>query len=185
MSTETRKSCRIARRADQQGARPLVRNQAKVEKCVTGTTLPQPQALQDNQNETSTQNGSVDADITQSSRKQTRQKWTRGEYKQVMTAYYQAVLEPSDQNNTKYTYQLWREMNTDVRPNIDANKLANVRRDIVKNKRLSDSELEAIKSRIRANIKSTKLPVNSDATKGTNNEEDVVEREIDAQSKSS
>ena len=182
MSTETRKSCRIARRADQQGARPLVGNQAKVKKCVTGTTLPQPQALQDNQNETSTQNGSVDADITQSSRKQTRQKWTMGEYKQVMTAYYQAVLEPSDQNNTKYTYQLWREMNTDVRPNIDANKLANVRRDIVKNKRLSDSELEAIKSRIRANIKSTKLPVNSDATKGTNNEEDVVEREIDAQS---
>ena len=99
-----------------------------------------------------------------------------------MTAYYQAVLEPSDQNNTKYTYQLWREMNTDVRPNIDANKLANVRRDIVKNKRLSDSELEAIKSRIRANIKSTKLPVNSDATKGSNNEEDVVEREIDTQS---
>ena len=55
-------------------------------------------------------------------------------------------------------------MNTDVRPNIDANKLVNVRRDIVENKRLSDSELEAIKSRIRANIKSTKLPVNSDAT---------------------
>ena len=85
-------------------------------------------------------------------------------------------------NNTKYTYQLWREMNTDVRPNIDAKKLANVRRDIVKNKRLSDSELEAIKSRIRANIKSTKLPVNSDATQETDIEEKVVEREIDTQS---
>ena len=78
-----------------------MRNQAEVKKCVTGTTLPQPQTLQDNQNEASTQNGSVYADITQSSRKQTRQKWTGGEYNQVMTAYYQAVLEPSDQNNVK------------------------------------------------------------------------------------
>ena len=82
-------------------------------------------------------------------KKQTRQKWTRDEYKQVMTAYYQGIPEPSEENNTKHTYRIWREMNTNVRPNIDANRLANVRRDILKNKMLPDAELETIKSQIR------------------------------------
>ena len=85
MRIETRKSCHITGCVDQQGARPLVRKQAEIEKYVTGTTLPQPQALQDNLNEKSILNGLEDADILQSSRKQTRKKWTRGEYKQVLT----------------------------------------------------------------------------------------------------
>ena len=33
-------SCRIARRADEQGARPPTSNQAGVEKSITGTSLP-------------------------------------------------------------------------------------------------------------------------------------------------
>ena len=149
MNTEKRNSCRIARRADQQGARPSERNQAEVEKCATGTNSPHPQAPEDNQNENSTQAGSLAADNMNYPKKQTRQKWTRDEYKQVMTAYYQAIVEPSEENNTKHNYRIWREMNTNVRPNIDANRLANVRRDILKNKRLSDAELETIKSQIR------------------------------------
>ena len=100
MNTEKRNSCRIARRADQQGARPSARNQAEVEKCATGTNSPHPQAPEDNQNENSTQAGSLAADNMNYPKKQTRQKWTRDEYKQVMTAYYQAILEPSEENNT-------------------------------------------------------------------------------------
>ena len=183
MNTRNRKSCRIARRADEQGARPLARNQAEVEKCATGTTLPQPQAPEDNQNENSTQIGSLEADDMNSTRKQTRQKWTRGEYKQVMTAYYQAVLEPSEENNTKHVYQIWRGMNVDVRRNIDANKLANVRRDILKNKRLSDAELQAIKSQIRGQSESTALPVTIDAIQENDNEtvREAKENDIEVQ----
>ena len=140
MNAEKRNSCRIARRADQQGARPSARNQAEVEKCATGTNSSHPQAPEDNQNENSTQAGSLAADSMNYPKKQTRQKWTRDEYKQVVTAYYQAILEPSEGNNTKHTYRIWREMNTNVRPNIDANRLANVRGDILKNERLSDAE---------------------------------------------
>ena len=66
-----------------------------------------------------------------------------------MRAYYQALKQPSNENNTNHTYEIWRKINIDNRTNIDANKLANVRRDIVKNKRLTDTELEGIRTDIR------------------------------------
>ena len=44
-------------------------------------------------------------------------------------------------------------MNADNRMNIGANKLANARRDIVKNKLLTEAELESIKSEVRINQK--------------------------------
>ena len=78
-----------------------------------------------------------------------RQKWIREEYKQVIKAYYQALEQPSNEDGTNHTYQIWRMMNADNRMNIDANKLANIRRDIVKNKQLTGAELESIKSDIR------------------------------------
>ena len=110
MNTGNRKSGHIARRADKQGARPSARNQAEVEKYATGTTLPQPQAPEDNQNENSTQTGSLEAENEKSSRKQTRPELTRGEYKQVIAAYYQAMLKPSEENNTEHAYRIWRGM---------------------------------------------------------------------------
>lgn len=45
--------------------------------------------------------------------------------------------------------------NPTSRPNLDANKLANVRRDIVKNKRLSETEIENIRTRIRETLTDT------------------------------
>ena len=68
-----------------------------------------------------------------------------------MKAYYQALEQPSNENSTNHTYLIWRGMNADNRTSIDVNKLANVRRDIVKNKRLTEAELESIKSDIRKN----------------------------------
>ena len=50
-------------------------------------------------------------------------------------------------------------MNIDNRTNIDTNKLANVRRDIVKNKRLTDTELERIRTDIRKEHQSPKTAV--------------------------
>ena len=51
-----------------------------------------------------------------------------------MEAYVAAQMKPSGETNTKQTYMLWRIANPTSRLNIDANKLANVRRDIIKKK---------------------------------------------------
>ena len=52
-----------------------------------------------------------------------------------MSAFYQALNEPKN-NNTKHTYEIWRREVGEHRPYIDANKVANVRRDIMNKKRL-------------------------------------------------
>ena len=63
------------------------------------------------------------------------------EYIEIMEAYYYAKYHPSDESNTKQTYKIWREKNLNNRQYVDANKLANVRRQIVRDKRLTDIEL--------------------------------------------
>ena len=76
-----------------------------------------------------------------------RTKWTKEDYKEVMVAYYTAINNPTDVNNTQNTYRIWRKKNPNKRPNMDANKLANVRRDIIKNNRLTNVELQEIKQK--------------------------------------
>ena len=71
----------------------------------------------------------------------------------MMEAYVTAQMKPSGETNTKQTYALWRTANPTSRLNIDANKLANVRRDILKKKRLTDAELENIRRNVRERLK--------------------------------
>ncbi|CAI9727582.1 Hypothetical predicted protein [Octopus vulgaris] len=52
---------------------------------------------------------------------------------------------PSQERHTANSYSIWRTRNQDSRPYLDENKLANVRRDILRNNRLTDSEKSAIK----------------------------------------
>ncbi|CAI9720768.1 Hypothetical predicted protein [Octopus vulgaris] len=52
---------------------------------------------------------------------------------------------PSQERHTTNSYSIWRTRNQDSRPYLDENKLANVRRDIFRNNRLTDSEISAIK----------------------------------------
>ncbi|CAI9725868.1 Hypothetical predicted protein [Octopus vulgaris] len=52
---------------------------------------------------------------------------------------------PSQERHTANSYSIWRTRNQDSRPYLDENKLANVRRDILRNNRLTDSEISAIK----------------------------------------
>ena len=66
-----------------------------------------------------------------------------------METFYKAMINPSETNTTKAAYNIWRLQNPTVRPNIDANKLANVRRDIIKSKRLTEMELETIRANVR------------------------------------
>ncbi|CAI9728388.1 Hypothetical predicted protein [Octopus vulgaris] len=58
---------------------------------------------------------------------------------------YQQGMSPSQERHTANSYSIWRTRNQDSRPYLDENKLANVRRDIFRNNRLTDSEISAIK----------------------------------------
>ena len=115
-----------------------------------------PQALESFHTEIFTQIGPLASRNTKQVVKKTRQKWTPEEYKKVARAYYQVLEQPSNKNNTSLSYEIWKKMNIDNRTNIDANKLANVRRDIAKNRRLTETELEGIRTDIRKEHQSPK-----------------------------
>ena len=127
-------------------------DQAEVEKCTTGTNSAHPQASSGHLNEETPQLGPSDSVEATNQTKKKRVTWTREEYKQVMEVYVTAQMKPSGETNTKQTYMLWRTANPTKRLNIDANKLANVRRDIIKKKRLTDAELESIRRKVRERL---------------------------------
>uniref|UniRef100_A0A8C6P0Q3 Reverse transcriptase domain-containing protein n=1 Tax=Nothobranchius furzeri TaxID=105023 RepID=A0A8C6P0Q3_NOTFU len=149
MSQTIRKSYRIARRAGQQGARHSAGDQADGEKCATGTNATHPQASVDQLSEVFLQPAAHDVKLTTNENESKRKKWTREEYKQVMEAY---ITASSGESNTKQTFTLWRNANPTSRPNMDPNKLSNVRRDIIKQKRLTDAEVEAIRRKVRHTV---------------------------------
>lgn len=68
-----------------------------------------------------------------------------------MRAYFTAQLIPQ-KHLIEQTYLLWREIvGEDCRPNIDANKLGTVRRNIINNKRLNDAQIEQVRAEVRTN----------------------------------
>ena len=83
--------------------------------------------------------------------KNNKQKWSRGEYREVIESYYTATFFPSRKSNTIETYEIWRENNPTARPNMDANKFATMRRTIIKNKYLSEMEIDEIKLKVQSN----------------------------------
>ena len=127
-----------------------MRSQAEAVKYVTGTNS-SPEYPSEPQNQENSNLCLLDPSSHKNISKAKRIKWTREEYKEVMTAFYQALKEPKD-NTAKQTYELWRQKVGEHRSYIDANKLANVRRDIMKNNRLTAAEIEKIKIRIRKPI---------------------------------
>ena len=143
-------TCCIGRRPDKSGPRPSVRSKAAVEKYVTGTNSSREYPCEP-QNRENPNLGLLDPPSHKNISKVKRTKWTREEYKEVMTAFYQVLKERKD-STTKQTYELWRQKVGEHRSYIDANKLANVRRDIMKNNRLTATEIEEIKRKIRQPI---------------------------------
>ena len=71
---------------------PSVGNQAEVEKSATGTNSPH-NAYEDFHTESNPQSGPHETP-SHNPRKASRQKWSRGEYKEVMEALYAASLNP-------------------------------------------------------------------------------------------
>ena len=62
-------------------------------------------------------------------------------------------LEKQYGSHTENTFKIWRCRNHNVRMNLYGNKLANVRRDIMNKKRLTDFELREIKEKVIADVK--------------------------------
>ena len=62
-----------------------------------------------------------------------------------MEAYYYAKYHPLDESNTKQTYTIWRKKNLNSRQYMDANELTNVRRQTLRDKRLTDTEISQTK----------------------------------------
>ena len=160
-SHELRLSYRISRRAGKQGPRPSAGNQAEVEKSATGTNSPH-HASEDFHTESNPQSGPHEAP-SHNPFKANRQKWSRGEYKEVMEAFYAASLNPKT-STTQGTYDIWRANNPNKRLNLNANKLANVRRDIVNKERLTKLELHAIKLKAKENESTTPCERNPNVT---------------------
>ena len=82
--------------------------------------------------------------------KEQRKKWTREVYKEVMYCFYFALEKPQI-NNTDDTFLKWIERNSESEKvdAMDSNKLANVRRYVMKEKKLCDAELVEIKERAK------------------------------------
>ena len=101
----------------------VVRNQAQVEKYVAGSN-PSPEYPSGFQYQEIPNDGPLYPSSPNNNSKAKRIKWTRCEFKGVMTAFYQAF------NEGKEKESWWHRIY------IDANKLANIRRDIMEKKRL-------------------------------------------------
>ena len=85
--------------------------------------------------------------------KNTKQKWSRDEYREVIKSYYTATFFPSKKSNTIETFEIGREKNPTARPNMDPNKLATMRLTIMKNKYLSEMESDEIKLKVQSKFK--------------------------------
>ncbi|XP_063585358.1 uncharacterized protein LOC134762742 [Penaeus indicus] len=139
------KSYRLVRRAGQQGTRPSGGNQPEVEKYASGTSSSEDD-LPGNQNQDIPNPEPVVIPPKQPKAKRTR--WTKEEYKTVLRAFYTAQKHPTT-NLTAQSFTEWRKIvGNEVRENFNPNKLANVRRDIIKNKRLTDAEIDQIRTSI-------------------------------------
>lgn len=147
------KSYRIVRRAGQQGTRPSGRDQPEIEKSATESTSSPNTSPNGHQNGSSPNPGPSGLP-SKTNQKEKRKKWTREEYKEVLYCFYYALEKPLI-NNTEDTFLIWcrRNIDSDKLDNLDANKLANTRRYIMRSKKITDMEIEQIKTQVRTDTR--------------------------------
>ena len=119
---------------------PRESNQPGVEKCTTRSTASLQKQSDGNQAQGDLPAGPSRVTPT-TEEKDKRQKWSRENYKEVMYAFYRSLEKPGG-SHTENTFEIWRSRNHNVRMNLNGNKLANVWRDIIKKKRLTDFEFK-------------------------------------------
>ena len=81
--------------------------------------------------------------------KEKHQKWSREEFKEVLYCFYYALEQLSKFGTTGKKTRVWQKRKKNKRTYIDANKLANVRRDIIKNERFTKVEIIMIKDELK------------------------------------
>ena len=135
--TNIRKSNRIGRHPGKKGPRPPASNQAGLEKSATGTNSPI-NDVEDSHPEDTSNSGSLHS--SNSKPKVSRQKWSREDYIDVIEAFYNATTHPTATSTSEAAYTIWREKHQNERKNMDAKKLSNMRRYILKTEKLSGPE---------------------------------------------
>ena len=74
------------------------------------------------------------------------QAWVeRSQNREVMESYCNATFSSSRKSITLETYEIWRKKNPTAYPYMNPNKLAKMRRAIIKNIYLSEIEIDKIK----------------------------------------
>ena len=179
MKTRSKKSYHIVRRVGNQGTRPPRElSQLGVEKCTTDSASSPNYTSDGHQERESPNSGPSEKEPPTKNQKEKRIRWSREDYSDVMYAYYKSLEKPSG-NHTDNTYNIWRSRNPDIRPKMDGNKLANVRRDILKNNRLLDIELTQIKESVKAEIRNEEIRTNENLNiPQIQNLESLVDAEI-------
>ena len=166
MTMKTNKSPhRIGRRAGYQGSRPSGGYQPEDEKCATENNPPNTGlGLQQRVNPEA---GPPQSPPTNNTRKAQRTKWTREDYREVMRAFYCAKHKPNNSSVTEETYKVWRSKVPNAREYMDANKLANVRRNIINKKYLTGAELTDLENCVKTEYEETPVESEGDNASGT------------------
>ena len=126
------KSCHIARRVDKQGACPSVYDQTGFEKLAAGSKSPVNNGQEATHTRTLPYNGPpVISTNNVPETKNTKQKWSQNEYREVIESYYTVTFFSSRKTNTIESYEIWREKNPTARLNMDHNKFATMQRTII------------------------------------------------------
>ena len=128
------------------GRAPSVSDQTESEKYATRSNSSQNHSPYEHQSGIIPKSGSMGSTPNQ---KQKRKKWTRKGYVEVIYCYYYALEKPG-RNNTNDLYTKWCSQNTISYKfdKLNANKLANQRRYIVRNKKLTGIELIQMKEKV-------------------------------------
>jgi hypothetical protein len=80
-----------------------------------------------------------------------RIRWSREEMKEVVWCFF-CVKDRTSTENFKAAYELWRKRNPNLRTNMDAKVLLNQKNYILKNKKITDTEIDEIKESFRLHM---------------------------------
>ena len=140
-----RNPCRTVRRADQQGTRSPGQDSPGTVKYATESNSSPNEGLYGHQKGMHPTSGPADPAPTKH-HKEKRKRWTREEYKELVYYFYYALEKPQT-NKTEDTFIAWCSRNSESEKieGLGANKLASVRRFIMRSKKLSDVEIAQIK----------------------------------------
>ena len=165
---------------DKQGSRPSVSDQVGVEKLATGSETPVNNGQEAAHTRPSPNNSPsvINTNNVTETKQNAKQKWNRDEFREVIELYYTATFFLSKKSNTVETYEIWREKNPTARPN----KLATMRRTIIKNKYLSKMEIDEIKLKVQSKCENRLRNVEANNNNSHSDQHSIIQPNGDIES---